>query len=141
MRTAIYKFRNVALVLLIMLGQVANAQTTDTNSGDPLTKEASFEVGSYMGDNWTINLMLAIRQPQGATVMIRDANKKVLYEQHLKKSPIVYHHKLRFEDCKSGIYYVEISDGKQTVVRRVEVVEMPSIETQRYITYGPQSGQ
>ena len=126
---------NVLLVALLLSATTSNAQPTNAESRDSLTRANSFEVGTYMGGNRTINLMVAIHQPEGATILIRDADNAILHRQYLKKSRIVYHHKFNFEECKPGVYQVEISNGRQTVIRRVEVVDIPAIESQRYITY------
>lgn len=139
MKTAFQQFRNVTLVCLLILVQTGNAQSITERVEPPQTRASSFEVGTYMGENWTMNLMLAIHQSEGVTLRIRHVDNTVLYQQHLKKSRTVYHHKLNFENCKPGVYQVEISDSRQTIVRRVEVVDMPAIEAQRYITYGPQT--
>ncbi|MBD2754218.1 hypothetical protein [Spirosoma validum] len=135
MKTLAHQVMNVLLMGLLLSAPAVNAQSTTPESTDLQANTRSFEVGTYMGNNWTMNLMLAVHQPQGATITIRDANKEILLTRYLKKSPTVYHQKLKFDECKPGVYQVEISDGQQTIVRRVEVVTIPAIESQRYITY------
>ena len=131
---------NVLLVsLLLVIKAPDSLATTAAEPGDSLTKASSFEVGMYMGANWTINLMLAVHQPQGATISIKDTGNTILYRQYLKKSSITYHHKFKFEGSQPGVYQIEISDGQKTVTRQVEVVDIPAIESQRYITYGPKT--
>lgn len=139
MKTIAKHVMNVVLVSLLLLASVSKAQRITISSESGGEEVSSFEVGTYLGARMTVNLMLAVHQPGGATIRIKDADKVILYQLHLRKSSIVYQHKLNFEECKPGVYQVEISDGRQTVVRRVEVVEMPAIQAQRYITYGSQT--
>jgi hypothetical protein len=98
----------------------------------------SFEVGMFMGPKWDINLMLAIRRPERVTVTLRGTNNAVLHREYLKKTPTSYRFKFNFEEADPGVYQFEVSDGQHTIVRRVEIVSMPAVESQRYITYSPQ---
>ena len=47
-----------------------------------------------------------------------------------------YRQKSNFEGSPSGVYQLETNDGQQTLVRRVEVVDIPAVDPQCYITYG-----
>lgn len=127
---------NALLMSLLLAAPVIQAQPIEKASRDSLP--SSFEVGMFMGDKWTINLMLAVHQPKQVIVTLRDAKGEIVYRDYLKKAPGNYRIKVKFDEPDAGVYQFEVSDGKQTVIRRVEVVEMPAIESQRYITYGPQ---
>ena len=93
-----------------------------------------------MSPQWKINLRLASRQPGRVTITLKDANNTVLYREYLKRVSVSYWRKFNFEGSEPGVYQFEISDGQQTIVRRVEIINVPTVESQRYITYGPQTG-
>ncbi|MVM31444.1 hypothetical protein GO755_15470 [Spirosoma sp. HMF4905] len=135
------QFMNVLLLSILMTAPIINAQATGTAPSDSTTKPNSFEVGLYMGNDWTVNIMLAIYQPKQVVVTLRDANNAILYRDYLKKASKSHHLKFKFNESETGQYQFEISDGRQTIVRKVEVVDMPAIQSQRYIVYGPQIGQ
>ena len=109
-----------------------------TEPGDSVTHENSFDVGMYLGENWKVNLRLAIRRPERITITVKDPGNTVLYRELLRKTTRRYWRKFDFKGSQPGVYQFEISDGCQTIVRQVEVVDMPAIESQRYITHGPQ---
>ena len=98
----------------------------------------SFDVGIFMEANWKINLMLAFRRPERIVVTLRGTNNAILHREYLRKTAFSYRLKFNFEEAEPGEYQFEISDGQHTIVRRVEIVNMPAVESQRYITYSPQ---
>jgi hypothetical protein len=129
--------RQVKLILslyLIILSLIAKAQSADPEVAESL-KEKPYEIGSYMGVNRTVNLMIMVHQATGITIKIKDADDTILHEQYMKKSLKVYHYKLNFENSQSGLYKLEISDGRKILTRRIEVVDVPATEAQRYITF------
>lgn len=130
---------NILLLSLLTTATVINAQATGTEPGDSVTNERSFEVGMSMGPDWKINLRLGINQAKRIIITVKDANNTVLYREHLKKGPASYWWKFDFKDSEPGVYQFEIRDGQQTIRRQVEVVNVPAVDQQRYITYGPQT--
>lgn len=141
MKTLAQQFRNALLVSLLTVASGINAQSIDTEPGDPVAKERSFDIGMYIGAQRKINLMLNVNRPERIIITMRDANNTVLYREYLKKGPAKYWRKFDFEGSESGVYEFEVRTGRQTIKRRVEVVDIPAIEPQRYITYGPQISQ
>lgn len=138
MKRTLRQFTNALLVGLVMISATGNAQSID-NGADSAIGEKPFDVAAYMGANRTINLMLAVYRVKGVTLVLKDAHDTILYELYLKKSPKAYHHKLNFEGCRSGVYQLEISDGQQKVIRRIDVVDIPAIDSQRYVTFTSQT--
>jgi hypothetical protein len=112
---------------------VSNAQVTAAN--DPNTGKAAFEVNMFLGTQEKINIMLAVRQPRKVTIRLKDANSTVLYREALSKTPASHWRKFDFEGMKTGVYYLEISDGHQKIVRQIEVGALPAVQSQRFITY------
>ena len=137
MKTTKQQVMNVLLVILLTAGGVINAHAANLNPGDSAPKERAFEVGMFMESGWTINLMLAVHQPKRIMITLRDAKGVVLYREYLRKSTRNYRRKFKFDksEVESGVYQFEVSDNQQTIVRRVEVVNIPTIESQRYITF------
>ncbi|WP_461079261.1 hypothetical protein [Spirosoma flavus] len=138
MKSLTHKLRNTLILSLIWVSVAANAQSVITETDAPVEKQP-FEVGTYMGTGLTINLMLAVHTPKGITLKIKDANDTVLEVTHLGRSPKAYHQKISFDGSQPGVYRVEISDGHKTVIRQVDVVNIPAVESQRYITYSSQT--
>ena len=136
MKTIAQLIRNTLLMSLLLTTSDLRAQVTSISQDDSVKKQTSFEVGMFIEARGKLNLMLATHQPKRVSITLRDANKTVLYIIHLKKTPLTYRQKFDFEGSPSGIYQLEISDGQQTLIRQVEVVDMPAIDAQRYITYG-----
>ena len=122
------------LILCLMMSMIGRAQSIDQQITTSVA-EKPFELGTYMGVNRSINLMLMVNQVPGVTLTIKDADDTTLHELYMKKSPRVYHYKLNFDGSQSGIYTVAISDGRKTIIRRIEVVDIPATEAQRYITF------
>ena len=129
---------NALLMSLLLISAVSNAQVASNESGNLVPNDRSFDVAMYMESPWTVNLMLTFHQPKRIIVTLKDTQHTVLYQEHLKKASTIYRRKFKFDESESGVYLLEISDGNQTIVRRVEVVDIPAVKSQRYITYGPQ---
>ncbi|RAJ97481.1 hypothetical protein LX87_02383 [Larkinella arboricola] len=124
------------LLMALFLGlivPVSNAQPTHT--GNASTEQKAFDVNLFLGQREKINLMLAVRQPRRVTIRLKDARNAVLYKESLTKIPASHWRKFNFEGMKTGTYYLEISNGDQVVVRRIEVGAIPATETQRFISY------
>lgn len=140
MKTTARQFSNILIVSLLLAASAIRAQAISIKPGDSLQTERPFDVGMYMGPQWTINLMLIVRRTGRVSITLKHGNNAVLYQENVKKSRGNYWRRFNFEESESGTYAFEISDGQTTVVRRVEVVTIPTIASQRYITYGPQTG-
>ncbi|MGA0557891.1 hypothetical protein ACO2Q8_14635 [Larkinella sp. VNQ87] len=137
MNTRITLFAKVLLMSLALFMPLSSTQATDTKpgkSGDAPTETQSFATGMYMGANKKLLLMLDIRQPKWVTVTLKDAKNSILHRTYLKRSPKTYRMKFNFEESDPGLYRIEISDGQQTVVRQVKVVDFPTVESYRYVT-------
>lgn len=127
-------FQQVLMTLLLgLIVPVSNAQITA--SGEPDSDKSAFEVSMFLGTQEKINLMLAVRKPKKVTIRLKDAKNTVLYQESLSKVPASHWRKFDFEGMKTGVYYLEISDGEQKAVRQIEVGALPAVQAQRFITY------
>ncbi len=126
--------QHVLMTLLIgLLVTVSNAQVTATN--DPKASQSAFDVNMFLGTQEKINVMLAVREPRKVTIRLKDANSTVLYREALSKTPANHWRKFDFEGMKTGVYYLEITDGNQKIVRQIEIGSLPAVQSQRFITY------
>ena len=139
MKTITLLIMNVLLTGLLLTASGINAKATGIEPGDSVTTKSSFDVGLFMGPQWRLNLMLVIHRPGWVSITVKDARNTVLYRELVKKAPTRYRRKFNFEGSEPGVYRLEISDGRNTIVRQVEIVDIPAIDAQRYIVYGPQT--
>lgn len=130
---------NGLLVSLFFAGSGINAQATGTDPGDSVSNENSFHVSLFMGPQWKMNLMLALPRPGRVSITLKNAGNTVLYREFLKKRSTRYWRKFNFEGSEAGVYRFEISDGRKIIVRQVEIVDIPTVDAQRYIVYGVQT--
>lgn len=138
MKTTARLIINALLVSLLLTATGSSAQAINAEPGDPVANETAFNVSLYMGPQWKLNLMMAISRPARITITIKNPANAVLYREIVRKGARRYWRKFNFEGSGPGAYVVEISDGRQTIARRVEIVDIPAVDSQRYIIYGPQ---
>lgn len=141
MKTIARQMVNTLLISLLLAIPDVKAQTPNPDLADSLIKKSSFAISTFMDAHRRINLMVATYRPNRVSIILKNAKNATLYREHLRKANTSYRRRFDFEGIESGVYQLEISDGQQTVVRRVEVVDMSAIEAQRYVVYGPQISQ
>ncbi|GAB3321011.1 hypothetical protein GCM10027299_14910 [Larkinella ripae] len=132
-------FVRTLLVLLILSTSACHAKTTGETDSTAIQKPFDFLV--YRGASRRVNVNLAIHQSKPVIVTLKNTRNAVMHRSYLKPSPNAYRLKFDFEDAPSGLYQLEISDGRQTTVRQIEVIDLPAIESQRYIVYNPQTSR
>ena len=127
---------NALVVSLLLITAMSHALVAGTEPGDPVAKETSFNVNTYLGPQWKLNLMMDISRPVRIMIIIRNSGNTVLYREIVSKGSRGYWRKFDFEGSEPGTYRLEISDGRQTVTRQIEIVDIPAIDSQRYIVHG-----
>jgi hypothetical protein len=128
---------NALVVSLLLTTAMSHALAASAEPGDPVAKETSFDVNTYLGPQWKLNLMMDISRPVRIMIIIRNPNNTVVYREIVSKGSRGYWRKFDFEGSEPGTYRLEISDGRQTVTRQIEIVDIPAIDSQRYIVHGP----
>ncbi|MFC5409306.1 hypothetical protein ACFPMF_08320 [Larkinella bovis] len=123
------------LVSLFLTAATPRVQATDTETGNAAAQ--SFEVGMYVGISKKLNLAVLVRGTKPVMISLKDSNNRELFRTLRKRSETSHRLRFNFENSVSGVYHIEVSDGQQTVVREVEVVETAPVEAQRYIVYNP----
>lgn len=138
MKTTTRQITN-GLILSILIGlSGVSAQALRTEPGDTSAYERPFDISMFMSPDWKLNLMLNVRRAGRVTITLKRADDTVLYQENIRKALTRYRRRFNFDGSEPGVYRFEISDGRKTIVRRVEVVNIPAVEPQRYMTYGPQ---
>ncbi|RRB02030.1 hypothetical protein [Larkinella rosea] len=133
------QFAKPLFLTLLLSAPFCHARSTDPDYAN--SNEPSFDICMFMGAHQKVKLNLAVRQAKPVSVILRDARNTIMYRDFLKKSPTAYRLSFDFAASESGIYQLEISDGQRTIVRRVEVLEFPPIESSRHIVYNPQTSR
>ena len=131
MKTTTQQLMKSLLMSLLLVSPMIHAQARDS-----LTKEPAFGVSMYMDAQRKMDLRIDARQSRRIIIVLKDAKNTIIYRECLKRSQISYWRKFNFDESESGTYQFEISDDRQTIVRRIEVVDLPVVEPQRYIVYG-----
>lgn len=129
---------NSLLMGLFLVSPGIYAQANDSRNS--LTKGPAFNISMYMDAQRKMDLRIDSHQSKRIVVVLKNAKNAVIYREYLKRSPISYWRKFNFDQSESGTYQFEISDDQQTIVRRIEVVDLPVVEPQRYIVYGVPTG-
>lgn len=102
-------------------------------------KVSSFQLGAYVNNNKNLMVFLGSIESKRLSVTLKGPKETILYRTFIKGGSANYKQKFNFEEAQSGVYELEVSDGSQTVVRKVEVIDLPAVEPQRLITYGLQA--
>ena len=129
---------NGLLVSLLFSSQTIQANTL-VYQADPVPAVRPFGVSMYIDAQKKINLFVSINRPGRVTITLKDPKHTVLFRESFKRAPDTFRQKFNFEEAKSGTYQLEVSDGKETIRQRIEVVDVAPIDSQRYITYGSQA--
>ena len=107
----------------------------NVNAHNP-SKTKSFEVGMYQTTN-TLKLNLMVEKQVGNRLEIAIKNEKgeVLYTETIAKNDAKYHGKYDFSQLGDGQYSVEISAGKEKVIKNINLsTNTPEPETNRSIS-------
>ena len=123
--------------MLMGISEVS-AQAPRIEPDDTPAYERPLGISMFMSPDWKLNVMLSTHRAGRIAITLKRADNTVLYREFVTKAPSRYWRKFNFEGSEPGVYRFEISDGQKTVVRQVEIVDIPTIEAQRYIVYGPQ---
>ncbi|GAB3640084.1 hypothetical protein [Spirosoma arcticum] len=137
MKTTAQLTVNALMVSLLLTTAMSGALAASAEPGDPVAKVTSFEVNTYLGPQWKLNLMMDISRPVRITIIIRNSDNTVLYREIVSRGSRGYWRRFDFEGSEPGVYVVEVSDGRQMITRRIEIVDIPAIDSQRYIVHIP----
>ncbi|GAB3925368.1 hypothetical protein [Larkinella terrae] len=124
------KIARTVFISLILTILSVKAQASD----DLVANGRAFDVSMFLDASKKVNLMLAIHRSR-IRVTLKNSRNDVIHQEFLGRSKNPYRRKFNFEESKSGVYLLEVSDGKQTYIRQVEIVDVPASASQRYIVY------
>lgn len=126
--------KTIIKTLFVAVALVATSYA-NVNANNP-SKTASFEVGMYQTVN-TLKLNLMVEKQVGDRLEIAIKNDKgeVLYTETIAKNDAKYHGKFDFSQLGDGQYSVEISGGKEKIVKNINLsTNTPEPETTRLIS-------
>lgn len=129
--------RGITIVFL-MAAIAVKAQSIDGYASGGTFENSSFGVGMYMGPDWKINVRLMTYQSNRVMITLRGVDNSIIYRETIRKAPAKYWRRFNFEGSKPGIYQFEISDGQQSIVRQINIVQVPRTDAQQYMTLAPQ---
>lgn len=109
------------------------AQSVQLTGSDP--EASSVRVGSYVNAEKNLVVLLSSKDSKRLSITLKDPKQNIIYHADLKGSSTTYQQKFNFAEAPSGQYELEVSDGSQTVVQKVKVIDVPAVEAQRFITY------
>lgn len=96
--------------------------TAKTDANDATNTQTTFKVGVYQTLNtMKVNVMIEKLSGKNLTVFIKNADGEVLHTERIGKKQVTYHGKFNLEDLENGKYSFEICDGKNKIVKNVEV--------------------
>lgn len=125
------------LLSLLTATLTFGGQNLKTEGETPTGKEdagASFVINTYLSTNWKLNLVVQSRQPKRVTVILRGPQNQLLHREFLGRRQNKYWRKFDFEGSEPGVYHFEISDGAKKITRDIEIVDIPRVNEQRYLT-------
>jgi hypothetical protein len=126
--------KTIIKTLFVAIALVATS-FANVKANNP-SKTASFEVGIYQTTN-TLKLNLMVEKQVGNRLEIAIKNDKgeVLYTETIAKNDAKYHGKFDFSQLGDGQYSVEISAGKEKIVKNINLsTNTPEPETNRSIS-------
>ncbi len=114
---------------------VANPGNTPTvgNKKTENRTAITFETSAYITKDAAIRLAVKKNAPERVYITLRDAGNTVIYSETINKNEMSYAAKINVNDLTDGAYKLEISTGKDRVVKRLNL-SSSKIETQRSIT-------
>jgi Secretion system C-terminal sorting domain len=107
------------IIAALLLGSVfaLNANTLPTK---PTNKPYAYSVYKLNGK---AAIKLAINKLNGSrlSIILKDAKGEILFEDGMYKKETYYRTEFNLESLKKGIYTLEISDGNNVEVKKIEI--------------------
>jgi hypothetical protein len=127
--------KTIAIAAITALSFVSFANNGNENDANLAKKSKSFAVGMYQPVN-TMKMNLLVKNDGGQRIhiILKNLNEDILYSENLSKNAGNYSRKFDFIDMENGKYIFEISNGKSTEVKTVNV-ESKKIETAKSISF------
>lgn len=126
-----------SLCYALLISAVTFTTTVSASASGPKKPHriAAYQVGAYGSLDGT-KLNVAIDKEQGGRVDVSLKNEKgtLLFHQTLKNSDEKFRAKLDVSELAAGTYQLEVSNGKETTVRNLTIVDQKPTEVVRTIS-------
>ncbi len=122
-----------SLVCALALGTtVAFAHPTDEKSKDNRPVPA-FESSTYVSADANLRVAVKKNTTDRVYITLRNTDGVVLFAETIGKKETAYAAKIDVKDLNDGVYQLEISSGKDRVVKKLNLTSQ-KVETQRVVT-------
>ncbi|WP_428666949.1 DUF3244 domain-containing protein [Runella sp.] len=111
---------------------VAFAHPTDEKSKDN-RPVPTFEASTYVSADASLRVAIKKNSPERVYVTLRNAEGVVLFSETIGKKEMTYAAKFDVKDLTDGAYQLEITSGKEHVVKKLNLTSQ-KVETQRVVT-------
>ncbi len=119
-----------ALVAFASSTIFANTEATSSN------KAQHFAIGVYQGKGTqTMHIMVDKEVGNRVSILVKDHAGRVIHQEYITKKTATYHGKFDFSEATEGTYQIEITDGKETLVKQIHISNTQATATNRTLTY------
>ncbi len=126
--------KTLVKTIAIALFSVLSVATFANNENNNPTKTQTFKVGMYQTTN-TLRMNVLVEKVVGKklTVVLKDADGKVLSQEIISKGSNSYFGKFDMSNLSDGKYTFEITDGTEKIVKQVNLETSTPAESTRTI--------
>lgn len=127
--------KSLCLALLAIVVAEYSALAEERPTPAPTAKTKSFQVGMYQSANTLkMNLLIEKAASEKLTVTLRNEKNDIIYSEQVGKKSEKYWRKFDLDGMKDGLYRFEISNGKDKIVKEVELsTDKPIGEPERVV--------
>jgi ribosomal protein S6 len=122
--------KSIACALALTTSVVFAKPTEDKTSA--ARPEATFESSAFVTADASLRVAIKKNAPQKVFLTLKDANGDVLFAETVGKKEMTYAAKFNVKDLNDGVYQLEITSGKNRVVKELNLVSK-KIETERKV--------
>lgn len=137
MKRTVNNLIKIVLMSLLTVTTTLGGPNLQARGKTPTAKEdteVSFVINTFLSSNWKLNLIVQSQRPKRMTVLLRGPQNQLLHREFLGRRLYKYWRKFDFEGSEPGVYSLEISDGNKKITRHIEIVDVPRVAEQRYLT-------
>lgn len=107
-------------VVALSLGFLTSvASFAEGKPGSRPSTVAAYKAGIYTSVDGKLNIGLDKEKGGAVDVMLKGADGKIYYSQHLGKNEKIYRSRLDVNELPDGVYVIEITNGVETTRHQV----------------------
>ena len=117
-----------SLALALSLGFVTSLTSlSEAKPIDRPTAVATYKTGIYSTVSGKLTIALDKATGGAVDILLKGADGKILFSQHLGKNDQTYRTRLNLNDLEDGVYQLEITNGVETTTQTVTLsTKLPS---------------